>query len=233
MHGRSLWDAGDREIGKGNEIVEGKFQSGMWALGTTFENYAKVTGILGWTIWTSSDCSWDLAQLAGISVKFFEGRSVGSRGAWYQKLCNSSWQLVAGYRRLASKKMHIYFWELEMGCGLLVTKTTWSTSLFFQQEGWFLCLQLTQIEMNCWTLMHWFGWQSIKSILGGGLAIRGWFDLQNFNKMNKCMSNLICAYATLQTHTQHDLMTPCLKPSRQHILNMIDWWCKWQAQRLW
>lgn len=53
------------------ETMQGKFQAGMWALSTASENCAKVIRRLGWAIWISSDCLWDLDQLDESSAKNF------------------------------------------------------------------------------------------------------------------------------------------------------------------
>ena len=50
---------------KALEMEEGRFQAGMRAPGTTGENCTEVTRRLGWEIWISSDCLWDLARLEG------------------------------------------------------------------------------------------------------------------------------------------------------------------------
>ena len=82
MHCHFISDASDWERGQDYEIVQGRFQVGMQAPGTTDENCTEITGRLRWKIQISSDCPQDLAQIEGRFAQFFGGSSASSKGAW-------------------------------------------------------------------------------------------------------------------------------------------------------
>lgn len=65
---------------KALETTQGRFQVGMRASETIGENYAEVTGRLGWTIWISSDCRRDVAQLENKFVQFFRESVHAAKG---------------------------------------------------------------------------------------------------------------------------------------------------------